>query len=75
MIKKIFLDCFTGKDNRTFDIGRFLWVSAFIAYLVYSGLEIVYGHDFNPKEFAEGISWILGVGSGALLLKKDTEPK
>ena len=74
LINKIIKDCFTGRDNKTYDIGRILLFIACNVYFLLSIMETFRGHDFNPVEFGTGFGLLFAGGAGGLLLKHKTEP-
>lgn len=64
----------TGKDNKTYDVTKFLGT---ICVLVGLGLEIysvIFGVPFNFAEYGTGIGILLGSIAGSLKLKETTEP-
>lgn len=66
---------FTGKDNKTLDLGRILWAKM---SFVYCGLSIYYIYKsgtFSAQDWAIGAGVLLAGGGGALGLKAATEPK
>jgi len=71
---KIIRDCFTGKDNETYDIVRIVYFISCSVYFLLSILETFHGHDFKPVEFGTGLGLITTAAGGALALKHRTEP-
>jgi hypothetical protein len=71
-MKKLILDCFSGSDNSTLDIGRIIW---FMGACVYLWCTLCNCHTFNGIEFGTGFGGLLVTGAGALRLKQNTEPK
>ncbi|MEN6623547.1 MAG: amino acid ABC transporter substrate-binding protein [Smithella sp.] len=71
---KIFNQMFTGKDNRTIDIGRVLWAQISVGYMFLSGYSVYNGNDFDAVAWGTGAAAILGAGGAALGLKSNTEP-
>lgn len=65
----------TGKDNKTHDIGRFIWLLGCLAFLVFEGFVVYYKKEFDMTGFGVGFGGLLMTGGGALLLKKSTEPE
>lgn len=66
---KILHDMFTGIDNQTYDLGRFLWALATICFLIKAQLS-----PFNPLEYSGALCAILASGAGAIAIKSKTEP-
>ena len=71
---KFFRDILTGKDNKTHDIGRFIWLLGCLAFLVFEGFVVFYKKEFDMTSFGVGFGGLLMTGGGALLLKQSTEP-
>jgi hypothetical protein len=72
---KILNDILTGRDNKTHDIARWSWFLSFFAVLLGAGYELISGHLPSLRDFAESIGIISGAHGGAILMKKDAEPK
>lgn len=72
---KIVRDCFTGKDNETYDIVRIVYFISCIVYFVLSFIETFHGHDFEPVQFGTGLGLITGAAGAALGLKHKAEPE
>jgi hypothetical protein len=70
---KFFRDLFTGKDNTTYDIGRFLWFQGCQAFILFSGYALWKGGMFDPITWGGGLAALLGAGGAALGLKSQTE--
>lgn len=74
MIKKILFDCFTERDNQTFDIVRILGCIAFFVYLILAIMEMkINCKDFQLKDMASGIAIILAVVATGVTLKNMSE--
>jgi hypothetical protein len=73
-MNKIISDCFTGKDNQTYDIGRILWGLSVIVFLALSSFSCIKSSTWNPVDFGIGLGSVLAAGGVALGLKKSTEP-
>lgn len=69
-------DLFTGKDNKTHDLGRWSWFTS-IAAVVGAAFWNAYhaAGMINLMEFSQAIGVIVGVHGAALWAKKDTEPE
>lgn len=68
-MSKFFKDCFTGKDNATYDLGRILW-----AICVLSFLALCFYKTFGAIETSTGIVTVLASGAASLWIKRETEP-
>ena len=69
------LTAFTGKDNRSLDMGRILWALAQLALIGMQGFAIcVKGQAFDPTTFAAAEAMLLFGGGAGLRVKADTEP-
>ena len=75
LINKLLKDCFTGRDNCTYDVGRILWALSVIAYIVFSGMDVYLTTTFEYEQFGVGLATILGAGGLSLYFKKETEPR
>jgi hypothetical protein len=73
--KKFFRDIFTGRDNRTYDIGRVLWFQAIQAFIAISIYALYKGGVFDPVTWGAGLAALLGGGGAAIGLKSTTEPE
>ena len=76
MIKKIFNDIFTGKDNITYDLWRLLTALAFIVFFIITGFVL---HPANgDADFL--LKWTSAVGilfttaAAGIGIKASTEP-
>lgn len=65
---------FTGKDNKTLDLGRVLWAKAVLAFLGIAFYNVYKGNPVDYIAFGTGISALLAAGGAALGLKANTEP-
>jgi len=73
-MKKIINDLLTGKDNKTYDIGRVTWLLGFVAIIVLAGYEVMRG-SVNLRELAEALGIVSGASGVSVMLKKDSEPQ
>lgn len=75
MLKKIFVDMHTGKDNTTFDASK-IWSSILILVLISLTIYEVHADKnlFNAMEFAAAAGGFLASFGITQRLKKDTEP-
>jgi hypothetical protein len=65
---------FTGKDNKTLDLGRVLWAKAVIAFLAIGFYGIYEGNPMDYLAFGTGLAAVLAAGGAAIGLKAKTEP-
>ena len=73
-IFKFIKDCITGIDGQTHDVGRVLWI---VAFLVGIGLAIAgfwTGKQFDLQAYGLGVGALLVAGGASLKLKATTEP-
>lgn len=73
-VLKFVKDCLTGIDGQSYDLGRALWV---LAFLVGIGLEIASvwtRRYFDLQAYGLGVGALLVAGGAALNLKSKTEP-
>jgi hypothetical protein len=74
---KLFNDILTGKDNLTFDAARVVGVFGAFAYIAFWCVQVYQVGHFDPVEadaYGKGLGFVLLSMSGAVLLKKSTEP-
>jgi hypothetical protein len=73
-MQKLLKDCFTERDNCTYDIVRILGT---IAFAVYNGIMITHSvqscTSFDAISYASGTSILIGVISAGLTLKYKSE--
>ncbi|MBU6246485.1 MAG: hypothetical protein KGN77_01915 [Xanthomonadaceae bacterium] len=74
-MKKLLVDCLTGKDGTTFDMGRLLWAWGVISFTGLAGYSVVYLHAaFDAVGYGTGFAGVLAAGGAALGFKAKTEP-
>ena len=75
-MKVMLKQLFTGADNQTQDLGRWLAALTGVSGIFFQGYVVIIHHaTFSMQEFGVGAG-ALAVGVGAMLkLKEDTEPK
>ena len=73
MIKSI-KQLFTGKDNKTLDLGRVLWAKAVLAFVSIGFYGIYKGNPMDYLAYGTGLAAVLAAGGAAIGLKSKTEP-
>jgi len=63
----------TGKDNETYDIGRFTWLVGTVAVIVLAFYEVTRG-NINIRELAESLGIISAAGGASVAMKSKAEP-
>lgn len=74
MFKKFFKDIFTGRDNRTYDMGRVLWFQSVQAFVLVTIYSLHKGGSFDPVTWGAGLAALIAGGGAALGIKAGTEP-
>ena len=73
-LKDLIFQTFTGKDNKTLDLGRILWAKGVIIFFGISIYDIYNGGVFDPSSWGIGLGAVLAAGGAALGFKASTEP-
>jgi hypothetical protein len=63
----------TGKDNETYDIGRFTWLVGTVAIIALAFYEVTRG-NINIREIAESLGIISAAGGASVAMKHKAEP-
>ena len=63
----------TGKDNETYDIGRFTWLVGTVAVIILAFYEVINGH-VSIRELAESLGIISAAGGASVAMKYKSEP-
>ena len=71
---KFFRQLLTGKDNETYDIGRFTWLVGTVAVIALAFYDVVNGH-VNIRELAESLGIISAAGGASVAMKHKSEPE
>ena len=66
---------FTGKDNKTLDLGRVLWAKAVVAFLGLAFYGVYKGNPVDYMAFGTGLAAVLAAGGAAIGFKAKTEPE
>ena len=64
----------TGKDNETYDIGRFTWLVGTFAVIILAFYQVINGH-VNIRELAESLGIISAAGGASVAMKYKSEPE
>lgn len=73
-LKTMFRQLFTGKDNKTLDLGRVLWAKSVLVLLAVALVQVYKGNPIDFMNFGAGIAAVLAAGGAAIGLKSNTEP-
>lgn len=73
--QRFFRDMFTGRDNKTYDLGRVLWFQSIQAFIGVSAYALHKGGTFDPVLWGAGLAALMASGGAALGLKSGTEPE
>ena len=65
---------FTGKDNKTLDLGRVLWAKAVLAFLGLAIYGVYKGNPVDYMAFGTGLAAVLAAGGAAIGFKAKSEP-
>jgi hypothetical protein len=65
---------FTGKDNKTLDLGRVLWAMSVVSFLAIGFYGIYKGNPMDYLGFGTALAALLAGGGAAIGLKAKTEP-
>lgn len=74
-LKSLIWQTFTGKDNKTLDMGRILWCQGVFVFFGLSIAALVDGQPFDPSAWGMGLGAVLAGGGAAIALKSHTEPE
>jgi len=74
VIGRVLKGWFTGVDNQSFELGRFLWMLGVLSMIVFGGYAIFEGQTFDPVAYGTGFALILAAGGGAIAMKDRANP-
>lgn len=74
MCKNAFKQLFTGKDNQTQDLVRWLGALAFVVGLGLQVYAVIAVKAFSLVEFGSGVGFMLGGLGVSIKVKETTEP-
>ena len=69
------LTIFSGKDNKSLDLGRILWAKMAVFFCGATIYAIYQGQEFDPSLWGIGAGAVLAAGGAGLAAKAKTEPK
>ena len=72
---KLWVTLFTGKDNKSLDIGRVIWLLSVLSFIVFAFLGLYMDKPTDYIAYGTGLSTLLAAGGAALNLKSKTEPE
>jgi hypothetical protein len=73
-VKEILRQLLTGKDNKTYDIGRVTWLLGTITVIALAAYEVSTA-QISLRELAEALGIVSAAGGASTMMKKDTEPQ
>jgi hypothetical protein len=73
-MKEILTQLLTGKDNKTYDIGRVTWLLGTITVIILAAYEVSTA-QISLRELAEALGIVSAAGGASTMMKKDTEPQ
>jgi hypothetical protein len=75
-MKTVVRKLFSGKDNRTPDLGRVLWALSLVSFISLTFYSLTTGHyTFDPVTWGAGCAALLASGGAGLAMKAGTEPE
>ncbi len=74
MLQQILKHWFTGKDNETYDVIRFLIFCVTLVFIALAIAAFIHTHTFDMQSFGIGSASIVGGGGAGLGFKSSTEP-
>lgn len=74
-MKRFFRLLLTGRDNKTYEIGRVLLFLGVLCFLFLSVYDALTSHRFDPMGFSAGLAGLLFGGAGGIAVKAKTEPE
>jgi hypothetical protein len=66
---------FTGKDNKSLDVGRIIWFLSVLSFIAFAFLGLYMDKPTDYIAYGTGLSTLLAAGGAALGLKSKTEPE
>lgn len=71
----IWITLFTGKDNKSLDVGRVIWLLSIVSFIVFAFIGLYQDKATDYIAYGTGLSTLLAAGGAALGLKSKTEPE
>jgi hypothetical protein len=65
---------FTGIDNTTWDLGRFIWAKMSIGYIVITVIQMWHGVVIDLEHWTTGAGILMTGGGASIVIKRSTEP-
>jgi hypothetical protein len=73
-VTEILKQLLTGKDNKTYDIGRVTWLIGLVAVIALAFYEVLYS-NVSIRELAESLGIVSAAGGASVAMKSKTEPE
>lgn len=74
-MNNLWITLFTGKDNKSLDVGRIIWFVSVLSFIAFAFLGLYMGKPTDYIAYGTGLSTLLAAGGAALGLKSKTEPE
>jgi hypothetical protein len=74
-MRNLWITLFTGKDNKSLDVGRIIWFMSVLSFIVFAFLGLYMDKPTDSIAYGTGLSTLLAAGGAALGLKGKTEPE
>jgi hypothetical protein len=68
------LQLITGKDNTTWDLGRFSWALSFVAVIAHEAFQLAHNAGASVRDFALALAAVSAAHGAAIGMKAKTEP-
>ena len=72
--RKLFNDVFTGKDNKTYEMGAYSWVACMILVVAHDAYQLHQGVHVDVLNFAGALAAVSAAHGIAIGAKKGTDP-
>ena len=74
-MRSLWVTLFTGKDNKSLDIGRVIWLLSVLSFIAFAFLGLYMDKPTDYIAYGTGLAALLAAGGAALNLKSKTEPE
>jgi len=74
-MNNLWITLFTGKDNKSLDVGRIIWFVSVLSFITFAFLGLYMDKPTDYIAYGTGLSTLLAAGGAALGLKSKTEPE